>query len=109
MTVYPSSKGCASLLAQGARVNAPRGRWPLEPLRRDHIMGEGEEEPQLAPTDEGKEALDVIVWAASHLDVPIRLVGPRRQVERAQQLLSDRGDEVETRPGGGDVRAQWGS
>lgn len=64
---------------------------------------------QLVPTTQGKEALDVIVWTAARIDVPIVLIGPRRQTQIAQGLLANRGVEVSIRTGSGPVRADWSS
>ncbi|MEM7689858.1 MAG: TIGR00341 family protein [Pseudomonadota bacterium] len=61
-----------------------------------------------APTDRGKQALDVIEWAASRFDVSMTLVGPAADALLAQEILSARGVSVDMQTGRGPLRAEWG-
>ncbi|MDJ0979045.1 MAG: TIGR00341 family protein [Erythrobacter sp.] len=65
------------------------------------------EEPALVLTDQGRDALDTVAWASARFNVPIVLVGPQQDAERAQELLAQRGVAVSVEEGGAALRAQW--
>ncbi|MEO0906068.1 MAG: TIGR00341 family protein [Pseudomonadota bacterium] len=69
--------------------------------------------PRRVPTRAGAEALDLIAWAGSRLNLPIVLSGPPEDAALAAQLLAARGVQVRIAPEtgagprSGPLRADW--
>jgi len=75
----------------------PPGRLPTIPF------DEGE------PTEEGRDALALVAWAAKRIDAPVVLAGPDAQATRAAELLAQQGIEATTVRERGTVYARWGA
>lgn len=58
--------------------------------------------------DASTPSVELLRWAASRTDVPVRLTGPREPVEALAADLANDGIEAEAVPGGGSViRTEW--
>ncbi len=60
------------------------------------------------PDEAGAATIALVGWAATRLDRPVRLSGPREQIARASEILGGMGVEVQTSAARGEVRTSWG-
>ena len=97
----------AAYRALERRIAATEPEWTIELLPPIGALPGAIGFDEEGPTPEGAQALGVIEWAASRIDLPIVLVGPEEDAARAAQLLEQRGVSVATRPGNGTLRAEW--
>ena len=81
-------------------------RPPLRPLPA--VPVEVSEDGTRALTREGREAADLIAWAARRVDAPITLTGPDEELAVVTGYLERQGVSVDTRPGPLPVRGRWG-
>ncbi|MCK0129349.1 TIGR00341 family protein [Erythrobacter sp. F6033] len=97
----------AAYKALEQRISATEPEWDVELLppagRLPAEITFGED----GPTPEGSQALSVVQWAASRVDLPIVLVGNATDAQAATELLVANGVEVSIRVANGPLRAEW--
>lgn len=91
------------------RIVATEPDWQVELLPPTRPLpaiefAEGE------PTAKGQSALNLVVWAAQRIDLPILIEGPPENAERAVALLGEKGITATAVPDrrATAVRARWG-
>lgn len=98
----------AAYRALEQRIAATEPDWTIELLPPVAPLPETVPFDEDGPTPEGAKALAVIEWASARVNVPIVLAGNRDEVEKAAQILRERGVDVGVRVTSGPVRPEWG-
>ncbi|WP_370179797.1 TIGR00341 family protein [Alteriqipengyuania sp.] len=105
----------AAYLELERRVDATEPEWDIRivpPLRAlpDIALSEQDEDDELAPTAQGRRALQLVIWAQRRIGIPVRLTGTQEQLDAIRKPLADAGiaAEFDTVSGrSGSVSARW--
>jgi uncharacterized hydrophobic protein (TIGR00271 family) len=97
----------AAYRALEKRIAATEPDWTVEILPPLGDLPQAIPFDEDGPTSAGAQALGVIEWAAQRIGLGIVLIGEPEDTARAAELLAGRGVSVQTRKGGGMLRAEW--